>query len=195
MKINLLLCCLTLSTAFSLCNRLSAQTVINTPAISWNTAQKFSYDDKDVAHYGLGWYHDTWFTYGPTAYISSYGGLKFFALGVPVVSITSNGNMGIGTNSPTEKLAVNGNIRAREIKVDSGPWPDYVFNENYQLKSLAEVETFIKTNKHLPGIPNQNQVEKEGVNLGEMNRKLLEKVEELTLYVIELKKELDRVKK
>lgn len=116
---------------------------------------------------------------------SNSTGLSLYAGQTERVRVTSAGNVGIGITNPAEKLAVNGVIRAKEIKVEATNWPDYVFNENYQLKSLAEVETFIKTNKYLPGIPNQKQVEKDGVNLGEMNRKLLEKVEELTLYLLE----------
>jgi len=106
--------------------------------------------------------------------------------------IITNGNVGIGTATPDDKLSVNGNIRAKEIKVETANWPDYVFEENYQLLSLPELENYIKTNKHLPGMPDQVQVKEEGVSLGEMNRKLLEKVEELTLIVIELKKENDQ---
>jgi len=99
------------------------------------------------------------------------------------------GSVSIGTpTSQGYKLAVNGTIRAKEIKVESANWPDYVFGENYDLRSLSEVEQFVKANKHLPGIPDQEQVEKEGVNLGEMNRKLLEKVEELTLHLIDEQK-------
>lgn len=101
--------------------------------------------------------------------------------------LVEKGNVGIGISSPSEKLAVNGTIRAKEIKVETSNWPDYVFEEDYKIKPLSEIEAFIKTNKHLPGIPNQKQVEEEGVNLGEMNRKLLEKVEELTLYLIQEK--------
>jgi hypothetical protein len=107
--------------------------------------------------------------------------------------VNQNGRVGIGTASPTEKLGVNGTIRAKEIKVDSGPWPDYVFEEDYNLKSLPEIEAFIKTNKHLPGIPNQQQIKEEGVSLGEMNRKLLEKVEELTLILIANEKEVNQM--
>lgn len=103
--------------------------------------------------------------------------------------------VGIGTATPTERLSVNGNIRAKEIKVETANWPDYVFQEDYDLISLGDLEAYIKENGHLPGIPTANEVESEGVALAEMNRKLLEKVEELTLYIIDLRKELDQVKK
>jgi len=92
--------------------------------------------------------------------------------------------VGIGTLTPAEKLSVNGNIRAKEIKVETANWPDYVFEEDYQMPSLTETEAFIKKHKHLPGMPNKEQVAAEGISLGEMNRKLLEKVEELTLHLI-----------
>jgi hypothetical protein len=71
--------------------------------------------------------------------------------------------------------------------VESG-WADFVFKPDYQLKPLAEVEQFISTNGHLPEVPTAKEVEQNGVNIGEMNAKLLQKVEELTLYVIELNK-------
>lgn len=102
------------------------------------------------------------------------------------------GNVGIGTANPGSfKLAVEGKIGAREIQVTAvTPWPDYVFEEDYNLTDLSEVEQYIKENKHLPGVPTTTEVEKDGVNLGEMNVKLLEKVEELTLYVIEQNKQL-----
>lgn len=99
------------------------------------------------------------------------------------------GSVSIGAaSSRGHKLAVNGTIRAKEIKVESTNWPDYVFEDNYDLKPLPEIEAFIKTNRHLPGVPDQKQAEEEGVNLGEMNRKLLEKVEELTLHLIDEQK-------
>jgi len=105
------------------------------------------------------------------------------------VQYDNDGNVGIGTSDPQAKLAVNGNIRAKEVKVETTNWPDFVFREDYSLQSLAEIETYIKANKHLPGVPDKNQAEKEGVGLGEMNRKLLEKVEELTLYLLQERKE------
>jgi hypothetical protein len=104
---------------------------------------------------------------------------------------SSTKNIGIGTANPTAKLSVNGNIRAKEIKVEAAPWPDYVFSSSYKLPSLLETEQFIKANHHLPDIPSAAEVEKEGISLGEMNAKLLKKIEELTLQLIEVNKKLD----
>lgn len=112
-------------------------------------------------------------------------------------TILQNGNVGIGTNNPGPyKLAVDGKIFARGVKVSLGTIADYVFDSTYQLRSLSSLEQYINQNKHLPGIPSAEQVKKEGgIELQEMNVKLLEKVEELTLYVIELKKENEQIKK
>ncbi|HEY0055200.1 MAG TPA: hypothetical protein VGB63_07585 [Pedobacter sp.] len=99
------------------------------------------------------------------------------------------GNVGIGTTNPQGyKLSVAGKIRASEIKVEALPWPDYVFDQTYKLPDLKATEQFIKENKHLPEIPSAAEVAKDGVNLGEMNAKLLQKIEELTLYIIEQNK-------
>jgi hypothetical protein len=120
---------------------------------------------------------------------------------------TGNGRIGIGTNTPSAKLDVAGNIKAHEIAVTlasiddmqlngtlaannitytaNGNTADFVFEDNYQLKDLTEVEAFILTNKHLPEIPSATEMEEAGVNLAEMNKLLLMKVEELTLYAIE----------
>lgn len=104
--------------------------------------------------------------------------------------IDKDGNIGIGTESPDAKLAVNGLIHAKEVKVDLIGWPDYVFEEDYDLISIEEVEKFIELNGHLPNIPSAKEVENNGVELGEMNKKLMEKVEELTLYIIQMNKEI-----
>jgi hypothetical protein len=101
---------------------------------------------------------------------------------------SAGGNVGIGTMTPSHKLAVNGTIRAKEVIVDTG-WSDYVFADDYRLAPLAEVEAHIKARKHLPGIPSAAEVEAGGVSLGDMQSKLLAKVEELTLHMIDLKKE------
>ncbi|MCV9930943.1 hypothetical protein OIU80_01480 [Flavobacterium sp. LS1R47] len=103
----------------------------------------------------------------------------------------SNANIGIGTTNPDEKLTVNGKIHAKEVRIDLGiPAPDYVFANNYKLKSLQEVEEFIKQNSHLPEIPSAKEIEKNGLMLAEMNMSLLKKIEELTLYTIEQNKKI-----
>jgi len=99
-----------------------------------------------------------------------------------------NGYVGVGTVAPKEMLSVNGNIRAKQIKVETTNWPDYVFGENYQLPSLKETEKFIKENGHLPEVPKAETVEKEGYFLNEMDKILLKKIEELTLHIINLDK-------
>jgi hypothetical protein len=107
-----------------------------------------------------------------------------------------SGGVAIGTASvPTGyKLAVEGKIRAREVRVDQDTWPDYVFTKGYRLPTLEEIQKHIEEKGHLPNIPSAKEVEANGVELGEMNRLLLEKVEELTLHVIKLKKEIEILK-
>lgn len=101
------------------------------------------------------------------------------------------GNIGIGTGNPDAKLTVAGTIHSSEVKVDTSiPTPDYVFNADYELMTLQEVEKYIDKNHHLPEIPSAAQFAKEGINLGEMNTRLLKKIEELTLYLIEKEQQL-----
>ncbi len=107
-----------------------------------------------------------------------------------VMTINGNGGVGIGTDTPgVWKLAVNGNIRAKEIKVETG-WSDFVFYDNYKLPTLQEVENHIKEKGHLKDIPSAKEVEENGIFLGEMDSKLLQKIEELTLYTIQQQKEI-----
>jgi hypothetical protein len=108
--------------------------------------------------------------------------------------IDKNGNIGMGTETPDAKLAVNGLIHTKEVKVDLLGWPDYVFKKDFQLPSLKQVEDQIIKEGHLKDIPSAKEVETDGVKLGEMNKLLLQKVEELTLYIIEMNKELQQVK-
>ncbi len=111
------------------------------------------------------------------------------------VTIVHTGDVGIGTTSPDAKLSVKGRVHAEEVKVDlSVPGPDYVFAERYKLPTLAETEAYIKAHKHLPDVPSASQMEKQGIRLGEMNIMLLKKVEELTLHLIRVQKELDKIK-
>lgn len=106
-----------------------------------------------------------------------------------VLTLKGNGNVGIGALDHTYKLNVNGTIRAKEVRVETG-WADYVFNKNYHLRPLSEVEKFIKANKHLPGIPSAKEIEQNGLALGEMQTKMMQKIEELMLYVIEANKQI-----
>ncbi|WP_437398714.1 hypothetical protein [Flagellimonas lutimaris] len=109
--------------------------------------------------------------------------------------INKDGHVGIGTTTPgIYKLAVLGKIRAEEIKVETG-WADYVFEEGYDLPTLEEVEKHIKEKGHLINIPSAKEVEENGIKLGEMNKLLLEKIEELTLYVIQLKNQVEEQEK
>lgn len=105
----------------------------------------------------------------------------------------NQGNVGIGTGNTDAKLTVKGNIHAEEVKVDlSVPAPDYVFKDNYGLLSIEETKKYIDTHGHLPNIPAANILENDGVDLGTMNMKLLEKIEELTLYTIEQQESLKK---
>jgi hypothetical protein len=96
--------------------------------------------------------------------------------------------------SNSVQFDVNGTIHAKEVKVDLNNWSDFVFSPTYKLPSLSEVEKYVKANNHLPEIPSAKEVQQNGVSVGEMQNKLLQKVEELTLYVIELKKENEQLK-
>ncbi len=108
----------------------------------------------------------------------------------------AGGNVGIGTSRPDAKLTVKGLIHTQEVKVDlQVPGPDYVFNDDYKLITLTEIKDYIIKNHHLPEIPSAAQMEKEGINVGDMNIKLLKKVEELTLYLIEKDQQLIEQKK
>jgi len=110
------------------------------------------------------------------------------------------GNVGIGTaltNNPNNyMLAVNGTIGAKAVRVEitSSTWSDYVFEPNYKLMSLSEVEKYVQKNKHLPEVPSAAEVEDRGIDIADMDNILLRKIEELTLYMIEMKKENEQLK-
>ncbi|NER12976.1 hypothetical protein GWK08_05965 [Leptobacterium flavescens] len=109
--------------------------------------------------------------------------------------INRDGDIGIGTVTPNGwKLAVNGKIRAKEIKVDTG-WSDFVFEKDYDLPTLTEVEEHIKEKGHLKDIPSAKEVAENGILLGEMDSKLLQKIEELTLYTINQEKRIKELEK
>ena len=93
------------------------------------------------------------------------------------------------------KLSADGLLMAKEVKVTLTGWPDYVFGDTYKLMTLEETEQYILDHGHLPDVPSATEVEEEGLSLGEMNKVLMQKVEELTLHVIELQKQIDKLKK
>lgn len=128
-----------------------------------------------------------------------YGGLKFYGNGGGEdhlgIAVDASGRVGIATDNPQSELAVNGTITAKEIIVTLDGWSDFVFANNYRPMPLNRLEKYIKRNKSLPGIPKEKEVLKGGVNLGDMQAKLLAKVEELTLYVINQNKEISELRK
>lgn len=127
--------------------------------------------------------------------VSGNNPIRFYSNDTEKMKILSNGNVGIGTTNPgIWKLAVNGNIRAKEVKVETG-WSDFVFENDYELPTLTEVESHIKQKGHLKDIPSATEVAKNGIFLGEMDAKLLQKIEELTLYTIQQEKEIKALKK
>lgn len=106
------------------------------------------------------------------------------------------GSVGIGiANTNGAKLAVNGNIHAQQVTIDMKDWADYVFKEDHRLMELSEVEKFVLKNRHLPEIPSESQILTQGLDIGEMNKLLLKKVEELTLYLIEQNKKISVLEK
>ena len=123
--------------------------------------------------------------------------------GSNILSVRDNGQIGInwdfntgtpGSNS-NYKLAVNGGIISTFSRVQlSGEWQDYVFKDDYELMTISELKEFIDQNNHLPGVPTEEKVKQDGIDLGQMNQILLEKVEELTLYLILLQSQIDELK-
>jgi len=111
------------------------------------------------------------------------------------LTLTADGNVGIGLTNPGVKLDVAGVVRAHEIKVCLNQGCDYVFEDDYNLMNLKELSNFIKTNKHLPDVAPAVKMETEGINLSEMNALLLRKIEELTLYIIGQEEQMEDLQK
>lgn len=144
---------------------------------------------------------------GVHAYIDYQDNLYFRANKnwISALTLFGNGTVGVGFSTGYDqgdyrnmgyKLAVNGGIICEEVKVIANvPDADYVFEKDYKLLSLNEVEAFIKTNKHLPNIPSAEQFKTDGYKIGDMDEMLLRKIEELTLYIIDLEKQIDDLKK
>ena len=134
------------------------------------------------------------------------GSIKFFARGAggcveffnaerQIMSVRDNGNVYIGDPNNQSDLMVYGEIKAHLVRVTTDiPWFDYVFDKDYQLMPLHQLEAFVNEHHHLPDMPTEQQVHEEGLDIAQMNALLLKKVEELTLYVIELKKENEEIR-
>jgi hypothetical protein len=102
--------------------------------------------------------------------------------------------MTVGNSESLMNLRVNGKIDANEVKVSLNHWNDYVFQDDFKLMPLSELESFVSKNKHLPEIPSEKEILNDGINIGEMNALLLKKIEELTLYIIDQQKQIDELK-
>ena len=161
---------------------------LQTKKITAYPTEVFTYDGKSFGHYSTEWVFDSWNPGAPTSWYSACGGMKFFTGGNVRMVIKQDGNVGIGLNTPTTKLDVAGTIRAHEVKVCLSQGCDYVFADNYNLMTLSDLSSFIQTNRHLPEVAPAAQMEADGISISEMSALLLKKVEELTLYVIELEK-------
>lgn len=105
----------------------------------------------------------------------------------------SNGNVGVGLAPTNFKLEVNGSIKGTTLHTATQNWSDFVFYDEYELRTLEEVEKHIAEKGHLPEIPSEAEVTKNGINLGEMDAKLLQKIEELTLYMIDMNKRMKQI--
>ena len=106
-------------------------------------------------------------------------------------AVTMQSSLTVGSGM---RCDAQGNMKVKRLRVTLTDWPDYVFGEGYRLRPLAEVEEYVKEHSHLPDVPSAEEVEQDGADLGEMNRLLLQKVEELTLYIIDLQKQLNELK-
>ncbi len=172
----------------------------NSPGIVLASNDDFLYDGQYLNNYGFGFHGFNDGSNGHTepanTYVSGYWGMDFFTNRTNRLRISHDGIVSIGTTERQVgyKLAVNGKIKAKEIKVETG-WADYVFEKNYELPTLKEVENHIKEKGHLKDIPSAAEVKENGISLGEMDSKLLQKIEELTLYTIQQQKEIETYQK
>jgi hypothetical protein len=136
---------------------------------------------------------------GVSAGIGTYSPhiMRIYSNSVAVMNIDPIGNVGIGLFNPLAgyKLSVNGNIKAKELVIETTGWPDYVFGASYKPLPLRELEAFIDQHHHLPNIPSAAELEDNGVPVGEMQKKMMEKIEELTLHILELNRRIESLEK
>ena len=169
-------------------------------SIYFNYAQTYNAGSGGIKIFdgGTSNYAKLWITKGVGNGIEKYGGNFVISPSGGKVIIAEDTYTGLNIPTANYKLIVQNGILTAKVKVavhNSTQWSDHVFDEKYELKSLEEVEKYIKENKHLPNIPSSEELVKEGLDLGEMQAKQMEKIEELTLYLIEMKKEINALKK
>lgn len=167
--------------------------------IGFTTSDKFTNSSGTIANYGMSISRNT--ANLPIVSHSGYFGINYYTTGNERMRITEGGNVGIGSINPDEKLTVKGKIHAEEVRVDLSVPADYVFEKyytgtstlksDYVMPSLAEVEKYTKENNHLPNVPSAQEIKDNGLELGEMSNILLQKIEELTLYIIEQNKKIE----
>lgn len=171
----------------------------NNQKIGFDTNDKFNVGSGSVARYGMSISTNT--AGEPIVSHSGYFGINFFTNDSERIKIRIDGNVGIGSTDPDEKLTVKGKIHAEEVRIDLSVPADYVFQKyytgtsdlksDYVMPTLAEIEQFTKKNNHLPNIPSAQEIQDKGLQLGEMSNALLQKIEELTLYIIEQNKRIE----
>ncbi|MDP5202021.1 hypothetical protein [Flavobacterium sp. DG2-3] len=161
-------------------------------AVSGQPSSKLCFGGFGIQNAGFTWIPNSSIDQGKL--LLSFGGSDNTMENEVKMTFKSNGNVGIGTTNPNNKLDVNGTIHSKEVKVDMTGWSDFVFKKNYNLPTLEKVEKHIAEKGHLENIPSEEEVLKNGINLGEMNSKLLQKIEELTLYIIEQDKKTEKLK-
>jgi len=167
--------------------------ILGNQIIGYNTWETFNLNGFVVGQYGLTRMKNV-------VGLSGWNGLSFFTNGKLRISVDDDGNVGIGSSNPDERLTVKGKIHAEEVRVDLNIPADYVFEkyytgsstlkEDYTMPTLEEVEMFTKEHNHLPEMPSAAQIQEDGLQLGNMTNLLLQKIEELTLYTIEQEKRI-----
>lgn len=167
--------------------------------IGFSTNETFTNVTGTIAHYGMSLFRNS--ANEPGVSFSGYYGLNFYTTGNERMRIVSNGNVGIGSINPDEKLTVKGKIHAEEVTIDLNVPADYVFEKyytgsstlksDYVMPTLAEVEKFTREKNHLPNIPSAKEIKDKGLQVGEMSNAMLQKIEELTLYIIEQNKRIE----
>jgi len=150
----------------------------------------------DISFYNPSQQQDSWTIRAHVNDVEKGNSLMFWSrTGAPVLVVGEGVRLGIGTSNPQYMLDVRGTAHFCEVRVKTESWCDFVFADNYKLPNLGELEEFIKTNRHLPGVPSEAEVIENGVDLGEMDKILLQKIEELTLIIIEQDKLLNEQNK